>query len=411
MQSHTDAQLIDMLTVRARDGAAAAAQHFGISASTLRHHLQEARRRGLVPNANEIKDETAKLKTKVDNLTRELGAIKRDNMTAEEVREKIFGLAALTPQPPKWIHESKPGKSSGVPMVFWSDWHYGEVVRPEEVGGKNAYNRAIAKDRIKRLVDTTLDLTLNHMTTPKYPGIIVILGGDMISGGIHDELRETNEGPVTVTLVEVAEQIIAGLTVLADKFGRVFVPCVVGNHGRTTQKPRAKHRVWENYEYILYCMVERHFRDDKRIQFQIPEEADCHFSVFGHRFMLTHGDALGVKGGDGIIGSLGPIARGTLKVGRSEAQVGRDFDTLLIGHWHNYIPRGEAVPVIVNGALKGYDEYAQIYLRARFSVASQGLWFVHPKHGITAQWQIKLQDAVRTADARGAEWISWETRK
>lgn len=407
----SDAELIRTLQVRRKHDKSmpAAAAELGISTRSLRERVTEAKNRGLT-TSTKIVDETDRLKTKVKTLEAELAGIKRDNVTAEDIREKIYGLASSTPSPPKWLHISKPGRSSGVPVVVWSDFHWGERVFPEEVGGVNEFNRAIAKGRLRNLVAATIDLTKNHMVNPDYPGIVVCLGGDMISGGIHDELRETNEGPIQVTLLEVQEELITALTKVADAFGKVFVPCVVGNHGRMTLKPRAKHRVFESYEWNLYCQLERHFKNDPRIQFLIPSEADAHFSVFGHRLMLTHGDALGVKGGDGIIGSLGPIARGTLKVGRSEAQVGRDFDTLIIGHWHSYIPRGEAVPVIVNGALKGYDEYARLYLRARFSRASQALFFVHPKYGITAQWQIYLQENAKTDAARGATWVSWETR-
>ncbi|MGD9878928.1 MAG: hypothetical protein AB7F22_07785 [Reyranella sp.] len=405
----TDDELRERLRLHETLGVKAAAQQLGVSTRSLLAAVSEAKSRKL---GSAGASEEAKLRTKVQTLTAELAAIKRDNVTAEQIRETIYGLSAQTPTPPTWLAPSgKKGKSSGVPVVFWSDWHWGERVFADEVGGVNEFNRAIAKERVKTLVDTTIDLTMNHMTIPDYPGIVVILGGDMISGGIHDELRETNEGPLQVTLLEVQEQLIAALTVMANTYGRVFVPCVVGNHGRMTHKPRAKHRVFESYEWNLYCQLERHFRDDPRIQFLIPSEADAHFAVNGHRFMLTHGDALGVKGGDGIIGSLGPIARGTMKVGRSEAQVGRDFDTLLIGHWHSYIPRGEAVPVIVNGALKGYDEYARLYLRARYARPSQALFFVHPKYGITAQWPIYLEPQRNTDASRGAAWVTWETRK
>jgi predicted phosphodiesterase len=403
---YTDADLIQRLKLREELGANGAAERLGIKPSALRTSIAIAKARGLTATTR-VEDEKAKLETKVKNLEAELAGIKRDNVSAADVRERIYGLAAETPSPPEWLNETRAAKSPGVPMVFWSDFHWGEKVFADEMGGVNEFDRVIAKERFKRLVDTTLDLTLNHMVNPTYPGIVVCLGGDMITGGIHDELRETNDGPVQVSLLEVQEQLIAGLTLLADTFGRVFVVCVVGNHARMTIKPRAKHRVYESFEWNLYCQLEKHFRDDPRVQFLIPSETDAHFEVNGHRYMLTHGDALGVKGGDGIIGSLGPIARGTLKVGRSEAQVGRDFDTLLIGHWHTYIPRSEAVPVIVNGALKGYDEYAKTFLRARFSLASQALWFDHPKYGVTAQWQMKLQDDPNIV-GRKAPWVSWE---
>ncbi len=336
----------------------------------------------------EIRD----LRFRVKSLTADARAIHAQNDTAESIRRTIYELAAPTIKPPKWLSEQSSVDHASVPMTMWSDWHWGEIVRKVEVGGVNNFNRKIAKERLRRLVDKVIDLSMRHMTKPHYPGIVVCLGGDMVSGNIHEELRETNDGHVQESLLEVQDELAGALLKMADTFGKVFVPCVVGNHGRTTMKPRAKGRVFENYEWNLYCQLERHFRNDKRFQFAVPGETDVHFPVLGHRFLLTHGDTLGVRGGDGIIGALGPIARGSFKVGRSEAQIGRDFDTMIIGHWHTYIPRGEAVPVIVNGTLKGYDEYARLYLRVPYSRPSQALWFVDAKHGITAQWQIFLDE-------------------
>jgi hypothetical protein len=230
----------------------------------------------------------------------------------------------------------------------------------------------------------------------------------MITGGIHEDLRETNDGPVTLAVVEVEEMLIGFITMLADNFGKVFVPCVPGNHGRTTPKPRAKNRVFDSWEWVIYQRLQRHFANDPRVTIHVPNEVDAHFAIYGHRFMLTHGDTLGVKGGDGIIGALGPIARGAIKVGRSEAQCGRDFDTLIIGHYHTYIPRGDAVPVLANGSLIGYNEYARLVLRAGPTRPTQALAFIHPKRGITAQWPIYL-DAEERRKSGSTAWCSWDT--
>jgi hypothetical protein len=182
------------------------------------------------------------------------------------------------------------------------------------------------------------------------------------------------------------------------------VPCVVGNHGRSTKKMQMKERVFTSHEWNVYCGVARHFRKSKHVQFCIPETADCAFNLFGHRYLLTHGDSLGTKGGDGIIGALGPIMRGSLKTHRSEAQIGRDFDTLLIGHWHQYI----TLPgLIVNNSLKGYDEYAHLVLRAPYSRPSQALWFTHPEHGITAHWQVYLEKQLAPLTT-AKPWVSWQ---
>lgn len=403
----TDGELVQYLKMVAKAGGniTQAARDNDVNRAWLSMLVNQARGKGLTAESK-VHDPLASLQAKCKLLAFELSQTKKHNESAAKIREEIYGLMAVTPEPPKWIGAAVPAKLPGVPMVMWSDFHWGETVFSEQVGGVNSFNRKIAKLRFDKLINSVIDLTFHHMVNPDYPGIVVCLGGDMISGNIHDELRETNDGHVQQSLLEVQEQLIMGLGVLADRFKRVFVPCVVGNHGRTTLKPRMKGRVYESYEWNLYCQLELHFRNDKRIQFYIPGETDAHFSVLGHRFTLTHGDALGVKGGDGIIGAIGPIARGATKVGRSEAQIGRDFDTLIMGHYHTYIPRGDAIPVIVNGCLKGYDEYARLMLRVPYSRPTQALWFMHAKHGITAQWPIYLDDRRQSKDR--SQWVSWQ---
>jgi hypothetical protein len=349
--------------------------------------------------------------TQINALNKELRARTQANDTAESLRQEIFGLEAYTREPPEWLDKPhSKGSITGVPLILASDWHWGEFVDPDQVGGMNSFNRKIAKQRVKIFGDAVIDLCFNHMTKPSYPGVVFCVGGDMITGGIHEDLRETNDGTVTMSVVEVEEQLIGFIAMLADKFGKVFVPCVPGNHGRTTLKPRAKNRVFDSWEWVIYQHLEQWFKDDARVTIHVPNEVDAHFAIYGHRFMLTHGDTLGVKGGDGIIGALGPIARGAIKVGRSEAQCGRDFDTLLIGHYHTYIPRGDAVPVLANGSLIGYNEYARLVLRAGPTRPTQALAFIHPKRGITAQWPIYLDAAERKKPGSTA-WLSWDTTK
>lgn len=41
------------------------------------------------------------------------------------------------------------------------------------------------------------------MVNPDYPGIVVALAGDMVSGDIHQELKETNEVPTIASVVEL----------------------------------------------------------------------------------------------------------------------------------------------------------------------------------------------------------------
>lgn len=404
----TDAELVAaQLALKNEGSVRAGAAFLGIPPTTMQSRLEAARRRGLGASSKLVTEE-AKLRIQLAGVKAENRRLLAALEEEEQIRSDILALDQLTPNPPEWLQGAHEADTPGIPMTIWSDWHWGERVFKEQVGGVNTFNRRIAKQRVQRLVDTTVVLAIEHMVRPTYPGIVVCLGGDMITGDIHEELRETNEGTVQECLLEVEEHLIAGLQRMADAFGQVFVPCVVGNHGRDTLKPRAKHRVYTSHEWLMYRRLANHFKADPRFLFLVPGETDAYFKVFNHRFLLTHGDALGVKGGDGIIGALGPIARGAVKVGRSEAQIGRNFDTLIMGHWHTYIPRGDATPVIVNGALKGYDEYARTMLRVPYSRPSQALWFVHPTFGITCQWPVWLDQVRRSSQS--AKWVSFEQR-
>jgi hypothetical protein len=401
----TDAEIVARLQVLAKydDNAAVASRESGITPSVLRIARQQAIARGLTANSKVV-DTEAKLRYELAAANKRIANIQQDNDTAETIREAILGLSARTPEPPEWLLKEGHAGKRGAPCTIWSDWHWGEVVVKEEVAGVNEYNAKIGRIRAKKLVETTIDLAYNHMGRAKtqYPGCIVCLGGDMITGDIHEELLATNDRTPQQSVNDLTDVLAGCLDTMASRFGRLFVPCVVGNHGRSTRKPRMKGRVYTSIEWLIYCNLERHFKKSKHVQFMIPGESDAYFSVFGHRYLLTHGDSLGVKGGDGIIGAMGPIARGAIKVGRSEAQIGRDFDTIVMGHWHQYL----TFPgVIVNNSLIGYNEYARLGLRAPYSRPSQALWFTHPEHGITAHWQVYLEGLKKH---QHSEWLTWQ---
>ena len=397
----TDAEIVAALRAVQETGSARkAARKLGLNSATVDKYVHLGEDRGLTA-ASSVLTEEDRLRERVRVLQADVTRLQKEGDTAESIRERVFNLASRTPEPARWLTEpSTTGRHQEVPWLQLSDWHWGEVVDPIEVAHVNAFNSTIARERAELVFDTAIALTKRDGAD--IPGIVVSLGGDMITGTIHDELAETNDRTTTQALNELTDVLIAGLEKLADEFKQVFVPCVVGNHGRNTLKRRAKQAVYTSYEWLMYQTLERHFRRDPRIAFMIPGEVDAYFKVNGKRFLLTHGDRLGVKGGDGIIGALGPIMRGTVKLGTSESQIGRDFDYLVMGHYHYplYLPR-----TIVNGALKGYDEYARLELRVPYAPASQMLFRVHPKHGLTSRREIILQEPLQAVD--GENWVSW----
>jgi len=119
--------------------------------------------------------------------------------------------------------------------------------------------------------------------------------------------------------------------------------------------------------------------------------------VFGTRYNLTHGDQF--RAGDSIIGPIGPLMRGNQKKTARNQAVNQDYDVLLAGHWHSYI---HLARMIVNGSMKGYDEYAAAN-NYGFEPPTQALWITHPRFGITFRMPVYCE----TPERRGpAAWVS-----
>lgn len=340
----------------------------------------------------------------IGNLSQELAKAKENELTAAAVRE-FLGTAKLQTEQlnvPEWVYTPKVSADApGVPNLLLSDFHWGERVFRAQVNGVNEFDLAIAEQRLKNVIQKVPYLL--NILDPKmrYPGIVVKLGGDMVGGNIHEELAATNEEAIMPTWLHLFKNLRAGLALLADVFGNVFVPCVSGNHDRDTKKTWNKNRNATSFGWLLYQMLANEFRDDKRFTFYIPDSADALYKVYNTRMLLTHGDQF--KGGDGIIGPIGPLMRGNQKKQQRNAAVDQSYDIMECGHWHQRITLSH---LIVNNSLKGYDEYA-FANNFRYSRASQNLWTTHADFGVN--WEMEVfADKVKSAH-KDVPWVSVPT--
>lgn len=346
-----------------------------------------------------VPDTLAILQDQIRSLRAQIAGAAREALDTEYVKRVIIKLVEAKSEPPQWLLQ--PGNSKpmpGVPTLFASDWHWGEVVDPKQVGGVNSFNLEIAQRRARALIENAIALLEGHVVNPAYPGIVFALGGDMISGDIHEELRSTNEVPIMPVVIDLFGTLIWCISKLADHFGHVFVPCVTGNHGRNTQKIQIKDRNFTSFDWLVYTLLAKHFEADSRITFEIPDGPDCLYKVYGHRYLLTHGDQF--RGGDGMIGALGPIIRGDHRKRSRNGQIGMSYDTMLLGHWHQLL---QLQRLIVNGSLKGYCEYANAN-NFGYEPPRQALWLTHPEHGITLSMPVNVERGVNVREVRS--WVS-----
>ncbi len=377
----------------------AAAHALKLNRTTYVHRLNEARRNGFLA-AVTTPDKVDSLKVEVKSLQAQLKSAQKEQLTTSYVRKFIFGLSEEQTALPNWLIKpsKKNSKSPGVPSAMWSDWHWGEVVSAPEIADKNEFNIKVAHKRARQLFQSTVDLLQNYTVNPDYPGVVINLGGDMVTGDIHEELTNTNDMPIMPTIIDLFGVLAEGLELMADNFGNVFVPCVTGNHGRNTKKIQNKQRHYTSFDWLVYQLLAKHFADDDRLTFYIPDGPDAIYKVFNHTYLLTHGDQF--RGGDGIIGPIGPIMRGDNKKRSRNSNIGLSYDTMVIGHFHTLMMLPK---LIVNGSLKGYDEYAYSG-NFSFEVPAQALWITHPELGITISMPVYTER--KTNNEKATNWIS-----
>lgn len=325
------------------------------------------------------KIETAKLRRERDAALHKASGLQDQLEEALKALHFIGDVTEANIEPPKWLSPDKPKLSAATLVVMLSDLHLDEVVIPSEVDGLNAYNRQIAEMRLNKWTRNVVKMARHYLAGVKYDGCVLLLGGDIFSGDIHEELADTNADTMMGSLLYWSEQLAAAIDLLATEFGKVHVASVVGNHGRTTRKPRMKLRAKTNFDWLLAKVLERHFAKDKRVTFDTPESTDCFTKIYGYGHLMTHGDQ--VSGGGGIGGIYPPIMRLRARKAQRYLATGANFSTLWMGHWHQYLP---SPFLVVNGSMKGVDEYAFIN-NFGYEPPQQALAIVTPEHGITIQ--------------------------
>jgi predicted phosphodiesterase len=175
----------------------------------------------------------------------------------------------------------------------------------------------------------------------------------------------------------------------------VHLACVYGNHGRNTRKPTAKQSAFESFDWLIYQLLRWKLGDDG-FTWNIPDGSDAFQEVYGHKYLLTHGDQF--RGGDSVIGALGPVTRGDHKKRSRNGQIGLDYDTMCLGHWHQLV---QMQRLIINGSLKGYDEYAY-KSNFPFEEPRQALWMTHPELGLTFSMPVYAE---RKKHKTSQEWV------
>ena len=278
------------------------------------------------------------------------------------------------------------GEDPHTMFALISDAHYGEVVDMDIFGIH--YNMDISERRIQYL--TQKIIRFREIKSAEYPinKIVVAFLGDMISGNIHEELAESNESPVSDQLVRMAHIMVDVIGSLSEVFPEVEVIVMPGNHPRLSKKPRHK-RKYDNLEYIMGEMVKAIVKPIQNVEVIVPKDLIYIHDIMGYKVGMTHGDGYKSTSFAGI--PFYGLARKRAAFQEGLKELGMPLvDMLVMGHFHQLLwwP-GRGCDLIVNGSVKGPDEYAFDTMHAG-DEAQQALITMNRKHGITSFERINL---------------------
>jgi hypothetical protein len=357
-----------------------AAEKVGVSEKTIRRRVKQATEKYDLAHKVQAYEGQVKL------LKKELKIAQDRTFVDKNVEAFLQHALSQELSPPEWVVRAGVPGSDHVAMSMLSDLHFAEVVNPRELMGLNAYDPKIAELRLRNYFEGAVRIQKEIMTGLKVRGMVMIWSGDMLSGDIHAELVETNGMASYPAVIKLTELLVAGIRMVADEVGAVHIVGVPGNHPRNSRKPRAKGYAINNLDWVLYHAVAQHFTGDARVTFAISDNTDIQVNVMGHIFHVTHGDQ--AKGGSGIAGMLSPLMLLDHRKRKWASQTGNAFDYLTVGHWHQF---AQVFGVIINGSLKGYDEYCMSKNFA-YQAPQQGFWMVHPKRGVVYTTPIFVED-------------------
>jgi hypothetical protein len=262
------------------------------------------------------------------------------------------------------------------------------VVKPDEVLYLNAFDERIAYMRVQKWFRKVVELPRAYVNGVHIEGLFIPATGDLFTGEIHEELKESNYERVLQTVLNAQEPILAGLELLDREYdGRVEIAAVVGNHGRMARKSVFKGRVYDNMEWLFWSIIRDRLRDrGSRVVVNVSTSMDMNVQLYGRNHLLTHGDQF--QGGTGISGAFAPLSLGSHRKGKRQAAAGMPMETMVIGHLHQLIN----IPgVKMGGTLKGMDEFA-FGINVPPADASQAFWITAPEKAEVLWMPIYLQD-------------------
>jgi hypothetical protein len=259
-------------------------------------------------------------------------------------------------------------------VALLSDVHAEErVVRTDAI--HNEYDLEIAQRRVGRFFSGVTWLVQHAARDFAIDGLVLWLGGDLITNQLHEESAETGALPPAEAILVVRDWIVSGVRQLLAELPdvpRIAIPCSIGNHGRTTKRMRATTGYGHSWEWLMYHVLAGDFAGEPRVSVHATRDLIQYQDVYGYRLAFHHGHSMRYNGGVG--GITIPATKQVLRW-----QQWQRCDYYHFGHFHTQLDLGAYA---FNGSVIGPNAYA-LSIGASPEPPQQSFYLLDSKRGKT----------------------------
>jgi len=274
--------------------------------------------------------------------------------------------------------------SPEVAVAVFADWQMGKVTA--------SYNTQVLEKRIELYTEKLLEITEIQRLHHNVDELHVWLLGDIVEGEeiFAGQSHLLDSGLYRQVGVNGPRILSKFLITALEKFKRVHVLGVIGNHGAVGGKMRKQHDPETNMDRLLYKIVELMFDKEDRITFNIPDgrgERNWYAidNIGDYSSLLIHGDQLPSPAQ--YYGYYKKV------MGWKDGAIPEHFNDVFMGHYHQQFKMTIGSSILrVSGSPESSNTYAQEYFSS-MSRPCQHLMFIHPEHGVTSEYSVWL-DAV-----------------
>jgi hypothetical protein len=284
----------------------------------------------------------------------------------ENLQAQIDAIKVVSDANSYTIKTKSGGTLEATAVVVASDWHWAETVHTDNVNNLNEFNTSIAKARAEKFFANTVKLLSIFQVHSRINTLVLALLGDFINGELREESMQNNGELTMDELLGVQEMLLSGIKYILDNTKvDLIIPCHSGNHGRVTKKIHVATEAGNSLEYVMYHMLARAFKDEKRVKFIIPTSYHSFLDVSGYTIRFSHGHAIRYAGGVG--GIFIPCKKAIAQWNKA-----RHADLDVFGHFHQTRDGGD---FICNGSLIGWNEFAN-FIKADFEKPKQVFFLI-----------------------------------